>query len=223
MDAVKTNDLSASADRSSEEFVNCATHGAGIILSVAGTIFLFATMRAPSEAGRFISCLVYTASLISVYTMSTLSHVAFENRRRNFYRALDQGCIFLLIAGTCTPMAVFYLPPAVCLVLMCAMWSTALIGFFTKVFLAFQIYGVSVWMYVVLGWLPILATPWFVQAAPGRALTLALVGGLFYTSGTIFLVTDHRCRYFHMIWHVFVMIASTLHFLGILFYVAWAT
>ena len=96
----------------------------------------------------------------------------------------------------------------------------ALAGFAAKVFFAHQVNSVSIWVYVALGWMPILATPWLLEFVPLNGLMLGLGGGICYTVGTVFLMFDHRFAYFHALWHLFVMAGSTLHFLTILCYVA---
>jgi hemolysin III len=205
-----------------EERANCVTHAIGLVLSVLGSVVLFMTMPTPQHFGTVASCAVYAPTLIAVYAMSTLSHGPFDGAWRTYFRALDQGCIYLLIAGNCTPMAVQYLPPTVAFVLLGTMWTVALYGFMAKVFFAHQIDAVSIWVYVVLGWLPIFATPWFVQSAPLLSLVGGLAGGLCYTAGTLFLKYDNRVPYFHAIWHLCVMAGSTIHYLCVLFFVAWA-
>ncbi|MDB5340945.1 MAG: yqfA, partial [Planctomycetaceae bacterium] len=156
----------------------------------------------------------------AVYAMSTLSHGPFDERRRTLFRSLDQGFIYLLIAGSFTPLAVAYLPTTVCWCILGMMWTIALTGFAAKVCFAHQVYAVSIWVYVMLGWMPILAAPWLLGTVPMNGLLLGLAGGICYSVGTVFLVFDHRVVYFHALWHVLVIAGSTLHFLVILCYVA---
>jgi hemolysin III len=203
-----------------EERANRLTHGLGFVLSVCGAIYLLATASAQHGWERTLACMLYAGSLSAVYAMSTLSHGPFSESRRALFRSLDQGFIYLLIAGSFTPLAVAYLPPLVCWLILGAMWTIALTGFAAKVFFAHQVNAVSVWVYVLLGWMPILATPWLIGTVPLNGLLLGLGGGLCYTVGTVFLVFDNRVAYFHALWHVLVMAGSTLHFLTILCYVA---
>ena len=203
-----------------EERANFSTHALGFVLSVWGAVYLSMTAYQYHGWGRGIACVLYTASLSTVYAMSTLSHGPFDERRRALFRSLDQGFIYVLIAGSFTPLGVAYLPAIVCWCILGAMWAIALTGFVAKVCFAHQVNAVSVWVYVLLGWMPILATPWLLGVVPINGLLLGLAGGLCYTAGTIFLVFDHRIAYFHALWHVLVMAGSALHFLAILGYVA---
>lgn len=204
----------------SEERSNRWTHGLGFVLSVLGSIYLIA--KIPEQSGwiRLLACLIYAVSLMAVYAMSTLSHGPFSEHRRAFFRSLDQGCIYFFIAGSVTPLAVTYLPATVCGLLLGTMWAIAITGFITKVGYAHRVNAVSVWIYVLLGWMPILASPWFIELAPRPALLLGLAGGLCYTFGTLFLIFDSRVPHFHAVWHLFVMAGSTLHYLVTLDYVA---
>lgn len=204
----------------SEELANRLTHGVASVLSLCGMAYLMATVVSRHGADRVVACALYTTSLTVVYSMSTLSHCTFSPRWRDLFRSLDQGFIYFLIAGSVTPLAVAYLPSAVCLTLLAAMWTIAICGFLAKVVLTHQVDSVAVWVYVAMGWLPVIASKWFMAFVPGPALTLAAAGGVLYTLGTLFLIYDHRLRYAHAIWHLFVIVASTLHFLTILFYVA---
>jgi hemolysin III len=203
-----------------EERANRLTHGFGCLLSICGTAYLLLTVSRYHDQVRLAACALYGLSLTTVYAMSTLSHCALTPRYRALFRSLDQGFIYFLIAGSVTPLAVAYLPTMVCWVLLGAMWTIASLGFLAKVVLIHQVDSVSVWVYIALGWFPVLASKWFIEFVPGMALVLAAIGGLLYTVGTLFLIFDERIAYSHAIWHLFVMTASTFHFLTILFYVA---
>ncbi len=205
-----------------EERANRWTHGCGFVLSVVGAVYLVSAIPEQSGAKRLVACVVYVLSLMAVYATSTLSHGPFNNRWRSFFRALDQGFIYCLIAGSVTPLAVTYLPSNICWLLLGMMWTIAGAGFITKVCFAHRVDAVSVWIYVLLGWLPILASPWFQELAPRPALLWGLAGGVCYTLGTVFLIFDNRVPHFHAIWHLFVMAGSAIHFFATLFYVARA-
>ena len=128
--------------------------------------------------------------------------------------------IFLLIAGTYTPVALTYLRGGGWWVLHAAIWGNALFGFISKAAFAHrvQLTQVSITLYVVLGWLPVLFTPLLIGVVPGRLLLWFLCGGLAYMAGTVFFIFDHRIRYFHAAWHLMVVVGSVCHFVGILLY-----
>ena len=206
-----------------EELVNALTHGFGLLLSVSGTILMAFALYSQADPWRRIGCAVYLASLIAVYATSTLSHSFTTPRWRSFFRSLDQGFIYLLIAATYTPISLAYLRTGVWWLLLGAVWSIALYGFVTKVFFAHRVEAVTVWSYVLLGWLPILSVPKLMTIVDSyNGFWLMLAGGLCYTIGTVFLICDHKVRHFHALWHLFVIAGSTCHFLAILFFVASA-
>jgi hemolysin III len=103
------------------------------------------------------------------------------------------------------------------------MWSVAVFGFVSKVFLAHRVNSVSIWIYVVLGWMPIVAAPALVGKVDAAALWWMLIGGLCYTVGTVFLLLDNHVRHFHAAWHLFVIAGSACHFFVILIFVAPVT
>lgn len=202
------------------ERANRITHGLGCGLSVCGAIYLLGSVAVHHDPVRWIACALYVASLTLVYAMSTLSHCSGSPGRRGMFRALDQGCIYFLISGSVTPLVVTYLPATVGWLLLGTMWTISIIGFLAKVAWSHRIDAVSVWVYVLLGWIPILAVKWFLEFVPATALWWSLAGGLCYTFGTAFLILDHRGVYYHAVWHLFVMAGSTLHYMTILVYVA---
>jgi hemolysin III len=169
---------------------------------------------------REIGCGVYVASLIAVYAMSTLSHGATTPEWRSYFRALDQGCIYLLIAATYTPFSLVYLRTTPWWILLGAIWSVALWGFFSKVWFAHRVEAVSIWPCIMLGWMPVMSVPALAGVVPTAAFWWMLVGGLCYTGGTLFLRYDYKVRHFHAIWHLSVIAGSACHFLAIFAFVA---
>lgn len=205
--------------RFSAEVVNSITHGIGLILSLAGTVALLSVAASRGNGWYLAACVIYTVTLVSVYAASTGSHLFHHPPVQRRMRMLDQGTIYLLIAGTFTPFALVYLRSGWWWLLIALMWVGALAGFISKVFLGHRLHGVSVWLYVLLGWLPAIS---YQQVAPqtgNNAMLLMLVGGLCYTLGTIFLVVDWKRFHFHGIWHLCVIAGSTCHYLAIFFYV----
>jgi hemolysin III len=202
-----------------DELVNAVTHGVGLMLSIAGAILLIAGAYVRGDAYRVAGCAIYATTLIAVYAASTLSHSPANPRLRQWLRSLDQATIYLLIVGTCMPFALTYLRSGWWFLFFALMWTVALCGFASKMLFSHRVDSVAVWIYVLLGWMPILTVPALVNAIPATPLWWMLIGGLFYTCGTLFLVRDDRHRYFHAVWHVFVMAGSTCHFLAILIFV----
>jgi hemolysin III len=205
---------------SADEFLNALTHGAGLVLSIVGGVALVVCAYFNGGLWQVIGCSIYAMTLIGVYAASTLSHSSFRPERVRFFERLDQGFIYLLIVGTSTPFSLAYLRTPGWWLLFGAMWTFALCGFVAKMFFAHRIKSVAVWSYVLLGWMPILATGSLIGQIPSTALWWMLIGGLCYTLGTVFLVGDLKRFRFHAIWHLFVIAGSACHYFTILFFVA---
>jgi hemolysin III len=205
-----------------EEFVHALTHGIGLLLSLAGAWFLIARAMLQGDAWRIAGCSIFAAALVAVYAASTLSHAVRAPRWRRMFRTLDQACIYLLIVGTYTPLALEYLRSGWWWLLLACMWAVALIGFASKTLFSHRIDAVAVWSYVVLGWMPIVVAPAYLGIVPSAVLWWVLIGGLCYTAGTVFLVLDHRRLHFHAIWHLFVMGGSLCHYGVVLIFVTRA-
>jgi hemolysin III len=197
------------------ERLNVLTHGVGFVLAVLGAIALAIAVWEHGDVWRIVGCMIYVASLVGVYAASTLSHSFQTPRLRTFFRALDQGFIYLLIVATYTPFSLAYLRSGPWWVLLAAMWAVALFGFFAKLFFFHRVHAITVWGYIVLGWLPIISATALVGVVPAAALWLMLIGGICYTLGTLFLLNDHRAYYLHSLWHLSVIAGSACHFLAI--------
>lgn len=157
-----------------------------------------------------LGCLVYLLSLASVYLFSTLSH-AIPGSKRDVLRRLDQGCIFLLIAGTYTPLILSLAKnPTDGYILVGEIWLAAIIGFVAKV----KYRAKTIIPYVVLGWCPALCSPWVFTNTPMNIALLIIAGGLAYTAGLYFFLRDKTFGY-HALWHIFVIAGSALHFAAI--------
>lgn len=203
-----------------DELVNAVTHGVGLVLAIVGALVMAGSVLRRGDAWQVAGCGVYLASLVAVYAASTLSHSCCTPQWKFFFRRLDQGFIFLLIAATFTPFGLAYLRTGPGWLLLGAMWAVALGGFFSKVVFAHRVEAVSIWIYVALGWLPTVAVPSLMHTVPVNASWCMLSGGICYTLGTLFLIYDARIRYFHAVWHLLVIAGSACHFLGILVAVA---
>lgn len=203
-----------------EEKFNAATHALGLACGVAAGVFLVLVATRRGTAFQAAGCAIYVATLVAAYAASTLSHAFRSPRLTRTFRILDQALIFLFIAGTYTPVALTYLRGGHWWLLHGIVWGIALAGFVSK--LAFEhrveLGAVSVTLYVLLGWIPVLATPFLLGVVPGRLMLWYLAGGLCYMAGIVFFTFDNRIRYFHAAWHLMVIAGSTLHFLAILAY-----
>ena len=204
----------------SEEAANAITHGLGFLLSVLGAAAMTIWVLRAGDAWRALGCIIYAASLPTMYAMSTLSHSCTSPIRKRFFRTLDQGFIYLLIAATYTPFSLSFLRTTPWWLFLALMWTIAIGGFLSKILLAHRVDAVSTWIYVVLGWMPVAAGSSLVGLVPTAGLWWMVIGGLCYTLGTVFLIFDLHVRYFHALWHLFVIAGSACHFFVIFLFVA---
>jgi hemolysin III len=201
-----------------EEIANSVTHGVGLLLSIAGLAVLIVFASRLGNAWHVVSCTIFATTLILQYTFSTLYHSIQIPRTKSMLRVLDHSAIFLLIAGTYTPFMLVNLRGPWGWSLFSIVWSLALLGVLFQVSLLRRWQGVSLALYIGMGWVVVFAIkPMLAAVAPG-GLILLLLGGLAYTSGVIFYLWK-GLRYHHAIWHGFVLAGSILHFFAVLFYV----
>lgn len=195
-----------------QEWANALTHGVGTILTlVAGwNLVLLAGER---TTGLVVACIVYIAATLGTYLFSTLSHVVRRQPLLNRMRAWDQAMIYLMIAGTYTPLVVMYATEPTRTILLAGMWAGATAGFVSKVALKHRVNSSGTISYLLLGYLPALALASQVPMTIGAWM---LAGGIVYTIGVVLLINDAKIRYLHTGWHVMVMLASGCHFIGII-------
>jgi hemolysin III len=201
-----------------EEIANSVTHGVGIVLSVAGLAVLTAFASVFGSAWHIVSCSIYGATQILLYTASTLYHSIPLPRAKAVLRVLDHAAIFLLIAGTYTPFALVNLGGPLGWIIFGVVWGLAITGIALQAILIRHKAILTVIPYVAMGWLAVLAVKPMVETIAPGGLALLTAGGLCYTLGCAFYVW-RRLPYHHAIWHIFVMAGSALHFFAVFFYV----
>ena len=203
-----------------EDRINAATHGLGLLLSVVGFQWLMSRAVQYADGWQIAGCAIYASALVAVYAASTLSHHFQHPRWRRVFRILDQAFIFVLIAGTFTPLSLSYLREGAWWLLFGVVWGIALLGFCSKAIFAHRVDAVSSMLHLVLGWLPVTAVKPMLSLVPGGLLWWMFYGGMCYTIGTFFLQRDERVPYFHAVWHLLVIAGSACHFWGIYSYCA---
>lgn len=201
-----------------EEFYNCLTHSLGFVLSVIATAILVLKFNTRQPA-VVLAVLAFAISLNLVYSTSALSHYFRNEKTHSFFRRLDQACIYLLIVASYSPFSVQHLDGRWWHLVLAAMWLFAAIGFVSKLWFAHRVESVSIWLYLLLGWIPFFSGMPFVGLVPTGAVWMIIVGGIIYSAGTWFLYNDRKAWYFHSIWHLFVIGGSLTHFLAVLWYV----
>jgi len=203
-----------------EERANAATHGVGFLCAVVGGAVVVSASVRHGGAWEVTGCAIYAVTLVALYAASTLSHVFHKPRLRHAMRVADQAAIYLFIAGSFAPIAMTWLHSGLWWVLHVSMWAVALIGFNSKVFFTHNVRqgSVSGILYLMMGWMPILAAWPLVKSIPIGLSVSLIAGGLCYTLGMFFFYYDTRIRYFHAAWHTMVTAGSVCHFIGILLY-----
>ncbi len=202
-----------------EEFANIVTHGVGLLLSVAGVALLLTEVGSRGNVWQISGCSVYAATLLSMYAVSTLYHGSKKQPMKSTLRTADHICIYLFIAGTYTPFTLVHLRQNWGWLLLVAIWIFAASGTVFKLRLRHRCAEfVSVATYFFMGWICLVAIKPMLESVPAGALYLLLAGGLFYTAGVYFYMRDVN-RYFHAIWHLFVLCGSGCHYLAIFYYV----
>ncbi|HVU23458.1 MAG TPA: hemolysin III family protein [Opitutus sp.] len=197
-----------------EEIANWATHGFGLVSSVAGLTLLivFASLR--GDAWHVVSFTVFGLTLLILYAASTLYHLPWNRRRKAVFHRLDHAAIFLLIAGTYTPFLLTNLRGPWGWSLFGVVWGLCGAGAVFKLVFGERYKLASVIAYLFLGWLVVVALGPMVTAVPHGGLWLLLAGGLSYSVGVIFYLW-RRLRYHHAVWHTFVLGGSTCHYLAV--------
>lgn len=198
-----------------EEIANAITHGTGVGLSIAALVILVVFAAQQSDAWKVVSFSIYGASLIALYTASTLYHSFPQPRIKRFFRILDHSSIFLLIAGTYTPITIGTMRGGWGWTLFGIIWGLALLGINLKIFALSKLKYMSLAVYILMGWMIVIAIKPLLSAAPVSFLKWMLWGGLAYTFGVIFYAAK-RMPYHHCIWHLFVLGGSACHFFGML-------
>ena len=201
-----------------EEIAHSVTHGVGLLLSVVGLATLLVYASQYGDVWHIVSSSIYGATLIALYSSSTLYHAITVPGVKQFLQRLDHAAIFLLIAGTYTPFTLVNLRGGWGWTLFGMVWSIAIAGMVMELVVKKRYRRISLGLYLGLGWLVMIAIePMLANVAPG-GLLLLLAGGLFYSLGVIFYVWK-TLLYHHAIWHLFVLAGSALHFFAVFLYV----
>lgn len=201
-----------------DELASSVIHGVGIVLSIAGLATLVAFAALHGNALMVVACAVFGASLVLLYTASTLYHSVSVVAAKPALRALDHIAIYVLIAGTYTPFTLIALPGVWGWSLFAAVWMLALLGSALELGLLGRYRKLAVLLYVGMGWIGMIAFKPLSEHLQSGGTALLLAGGLAYTLGVPFYLW-RRLPYHHALWHVFVLAGSVLHFLAVLMYV----
>lgn len=197
-----------------EEITNAITHGVGILFGIFALVFLILTNYKSSQFYEMLSYIIYGSTLIILYVSSTLYHGIPMKKAKKHLRKFDHASIFLLIAGTYTPISLVALQGKLGWSIFIAIWTIALLGITFKVFFINKLKIISVIMYLLMGWLIIFIIKPLIAALSTLSLVYMIIGGLFYTVGVLFYALQSKgFKYSHSIWHLFVLAGSIFHFI----------
>lgn len=203
------------------ETLNSITHGIGILLSIAALVLLlvFASVTKHGDAWKIVSFSVYGAALILMFTASTLYHSARNKRIKAWFNLLDHASIYILIAGTYTPFTLVSLRGPWGWTIFGIIWGLAMAGVIFKLFFYRERWRLlSAVIYVLMGWIILIAIRPLIQGVPAGGLYWLLAGGLSYSLGVIFYLRKQN-RFNHVIWHLFVLGGAISHFFAIFLHV----
>jgi len=200
------------------ERFNGISHLVGAALALAGLVVLVVFASLQGDPWKIVSFSIYGTSLFLLYLMSTLYH-SLRGRAKQIFMKLDHVAIYLLIAGSYTPFTLVTLRGVWGWSLFVIIWGLAIVGIVVDARHQEGSRGLQMVIYLLMGWLILVAMYPLVEALPTGALALLVLGGVFYTSGMIFYALDERMKHAHGIWHLFVLAGSISHFLVMLLYV----
>ena len=196
------------------EFFNALTHGIGALLSLIGGVTIITMASIWGSKWQLISAIVFSLSLIGLYTSSTLYHSIHEPKTKGRLQILDHCMIYVLIAGSYTPFTLIAMREDGGWLIFGITWTLALIGIIFKLFYTGRFEVLSTLIYLGMGWLVIFAAGPMLRNVGIVELVWLGVGGFFYSFGTIFYLMD-RIKHNHAIWHGFVLAGSASHFIAI--------
>ncbi len=200
-----------------EEIANSISHGIGLMAAIAALPILMVAAAKQGDVAAIIGASVFGATMRLLYLSSTLYHALPASKAKRLFQVLDHAAIFLLIAGTYTPFTLGVLYGAWGWTLFGLVWSFAVIGIILKATTWDRFQSLSTYMYLAMGWLVVIAIVPLWNNMPLWGLFWLLCGGLSYTAGVVFFASD-RLPYFHFVWHLFVIMGTTCHFIAVLYY-----
>jgi hemolysin III len=202
-----------------EEIANSVSHGLGLLAALAAFPVLVTAAHQRGDVTGIIGASVFATTMVLLYLTSTLFHALPGCRAKRVFQVLDHSAIYLLIAGTYTPFTLGVLNGAWGWTLFGLVWGFAVVGTVLKVFGGVRDTAISTWVYLAMGWLILIAADAVLTLVPNWGLFWLIAGGLAYTVGAAFFMAE-RIRYFHFVWHLFVIAGTACHFIAVLWYAA---
>jgi hemolysin III len=198
-----------------EEIANSVSHGMGLVAgALAAPVLIIAAVRRGDPA-FIVGASIFAGTIVLMYLSSTLYHALPENRAKRVFRVLDHGSIYLLIAGTYSPFTLGMLPNVWGWTLFGIVWGLAILGIVMKSTGRAWHPVVSTGLYLVMGWLAVIAVRPLWEHLPKASIAWLAAGGLAYTAGVGFYAAQ-RLRYGHFVWHLFVVLGTACHILAVI-------
>jgi hemolysin III len=203
-----------------EEIANSVSHGIGLVAALVATPFLVLQAVRRGDTGFIVGASVFAATMVLLYLASTLYHALPIGKAKRVFRVIEHSAIFLLIAGTYTPFTLGVLRGAWGWTLLGLVWGLAVAGVALKAFNKMSHPIISTSLYLLMGWLILIAVNPLYARVPASGLLWLVAGGVAYTAGVAFFAADSRLRYSHFIWHLFVMAGTACHYFAVFWYAA---
>jgi len=202
-----------------EEVANSISHGLGLLAAIVAMPVLVISAMKAGDVHFTIGVSVFGGTMVLLYLASTLYHSLTHEAAKRLCRLFDHTAIFLLIAGSYTPFALGVLRGPWGWSLLAIIWTLAISGITLKMISRTRHSRISIVLYVIMGWLAVVAIKPMLALIPVPGLVLIFAGGIAYTGGLAFFAA-HRLKYNHFIWHLFVIAGTTCHFFAVLWYAA---
>jgi hemolysin III len=203
-----------------EELANSISHGLGLVAALVGIPFLVATAARHGDLLDIVGVIVFSASIVALYFSSAVYHILSNGKPKRVFRVVEHSAIYLLIAGTYTPFMLGVLRGPWGWTLLGAVWTFAAVGVGLKAYNKAAHPILSTGLYLLMGWLIVLAAEPLMAGLSTPALLLLIAGGLAYTAGVIFFALDSRLPFGHLVWHGFVIAGTVCHYFAVLLHIA---
>ena len=201
-----------------EEVFNSLTHGLGAVLGAFGLVLLLLNALQHDSRTYVVSAVIYGTSIVFLFMASTLYHAIPNRGAKRVFKIIDHSAIYLLIAGTYTPILLVTFSDTFGVVMMVVIWTLAVAGVIFKIFYSNRFHNLSLITYLGMGWLALIAAYQLIQLLPMTALGLLVAGGIVFSLGTIFY-RSQRIPFNHAIWHLFVLGGCMCHFLAVYYFI----
>ena len=197
-----------------EERWNTITHLLGVIFALVALPFLFTDLN-NMDNPTIISLIIYAFSFVFLFSASTIYHFVKDEKKKILWRKIDHISIYFMISGTYVPFMIRYIEFEKAIIFLSIIYSLVFIGSILKIWFTGKFEKASLFLYIFLGWMILFIGKSFYQAADALVISNVIAGGIVYMAGVYFYVKDER-KYYHAIWHIFVLLGSILHFQGVI-------